>query len=195
MSLSQFADLVLPEFDFLRTESLAWQDAHIEAVTFNLEMAILRVYREIRSHELGFDFGREAFPEEVSDPYTEVDLIALTDPEGAQTYRAFASTSPSGVRVGLAHLAGVLRPFEHEIATASTEFYEVLAQTRALRRTAATQRLVTDQTRRAVAVAWQSGEYIKVSLLLSSLGTDLSRAERAKLAYARKMNRHREVAE
>jgi hypothetical protein len=121
--------------------------------------------------------------DEVERPYTLQDLMRVTDPEAARSYRSFSATTPDAVRRGTASLLEQVRRYGDPALLGSSEFYELLAGARAEAVRVFGQDQATRTTRRKASEAWAVKDYLGVVSAYASV-SGLYATERQRLRIA-----------
>jgi hypothetical protein len=137
------------------------------------------------SYELDVQIGRGNAADEVKRPYTLQDMMRVTDPDAARSYKSFAATTPDAVRRGAAFLSEQVRRYGNPALLGSSEFYELLAVSRAEAVREFGQDQINRTAKRKADEAWAVNDYQGV-VTAYGLVSALSPAESQRLRIARR---------
>lgn len=184
---TDFERAVESEFRFLTEAPYHFRvcDAHGGKLRYEGNGVVLAVFQDPMSYELGINIWRTFVKGEATRPYTMGDLIRAADVGAANTYREFAATKSESIRKGLSKLASDLRAFGLPALGADPDFYTRVSAAReeAVREFGAEE--AKRAARRDAEKAWKDGDFAKVVAAYSNVENGLTRAELARLEYAR----------
>jgi hypothetical protein len=146
----------------------------------------LAIWHERLSYELDLTVWRESDKAKGIHPYGMGDLIRVADADLARSYRSFSATTEGAVERGLAKMEADFRRFGLQALAGSHEFFEIMKQARSLAVAEWVSELEAKQIRERAGRAWRDCDFSDLVKQYSALGDRMSRAERARLAYARK---------
>jgi hypothetical protein len=175
-------------FDFVTKPPYSlWLVAQDEGrVTYaSLDLGLVILHDRL-SYELDLAVWRESVEAEVVHPYTMVDLVRVADPDRVRSYRQFSATTDAAVERGLTGLESDFRRFGLHALSGSREFFERMGQLRSQAATEFGAELEEKQARESAARAWRDRDFSNVVKQYGTLGDRLSRAERARVDYARR---------
>lgn len=182
-----FRASVRDAFDFLCNEpySLRIGDLGDRRIVYEGENVAVAVFHDRLSYELGVEIWRPSRPDEARTPFSLSDLMRVTEPETALSYRRFAAVTPDALRRGTRKLAADVRRFANPALRGEDEFF-----TRAKDdRDEAIEEFSRDsQDRRArqrAQEAWLQRKYSEVDDSYTSVRGKLSPSEQERLRIAR----------
>jgi hypothetical protein len=162
---------------------VAQDEGRVTYASVDLGLVILH---DRLSYELDLAVWRESVEAEVAHPYTMVDLVRVADPDRVRSYRQFSATTDAAVERGLTGLESDFRRFGLHAISGSREFFERMGQLRSQAATEFGAELEEKQVRESAARAWRDRDFSNVVKQYGTLGDRLSRAERARVDYARR---------
>lgn len=152
-------------------------------VRYESDVVVVVVFHDRLSYELDVEVSRLSGRDEVERPYSLQDLMRVTDPEAARSFKRFAATTSDAVGRGTALLAEQVRNYGDPALLGSSEFYDLLASARA----GAVRAFGEDQVNRAAKKkadeAWAVKDYPGVVSAYAKALT-LSAADRQRLRIA-----------
>jgi hypothetical protein len=154
-------------------------------VRYETDAVVVVVFHDRLSYELDVQVARVGVADEVERPYTVQDLMRVTDPEAARSYKRFAATTPDAVRRGTALLVEQVRRYGDPALLGSSEFYELLASARAEAIREFGEDWVNRAAKRKADEAWAVKDYQGVASAYASVSA-LSAAENQRLRIARR---------
>jgi hypothetical protein len=187
MKSVEFEDSVVACFAFLTDAGFRILDKAPDVVRFSRGALEVTIYHEVASGELDLDVGTAA------ERYSMSELIHLKDPAKANEYRSWASTTASGVRVGLEALSKLLAEYGRDVLAGDRFAVKRLREQRLdwLRRYETEVSVAGNRAR--ADVAFREGHYSEAARLLDALGPEATDSEKLKLRIA--MRKARDAVE
>ncbi len=180
-----FIEIVRSEFSFLPDYGLRCIKAEPTIVRYESSTVFLNIYHGRISFEIDAEFGQIRWFRN-SQSYSVFELIHLINPEDAEKYRNYSASTPEDVIAGVKRLGAILRKNADTFLKGNKSIFTKLAkQEKELSNKFATE-ILSRQVRPKAEEAFRRRNYAKATKLYESIESELSAAERKKLAYCRK---------
>lgn len=165
-------------FGFLIDDGFKVLSTSPELVTFGRDKVEVSIYHDEVSGEVDLDVGVGATR------YSMGELIRILNPERAEEYKAWASTTAIGVRAGLTRLAALLVEFGGGAMSGDRFTLKRLRDQRLdwLRRYESEVSIARSRT--LADAAYREGRFLDAVKFLRSLGSQATEVERRKLKIA-----------
>ncbi|MCB1984645.1 MAG: hypothetical protein H6936_06935 [Burkholderiales bacterium] len=180
-----FIEAVRSEFSYLSDYGYSCVKVEPTIVRYKSDTAFLNIYHGRISFEIAAEFGQLKWYGN-SQSYSVSELIRLSDPEAAKKYKNYAAHSPDGVKAGVKRLSVLLKKYADNFLNGTPCIFAKLSeQGKELIEEFAAEVLLR-QVRPEAEEAFRNKDFVKAARLYASIESELSAAERKKLAYSRK---------
>lgn len=152
-------------------------------VRYESDVVVVVVFHDQLSYELDVEVSRVSGREEGERPYSLQDLMRVTDPEAARSFKRFAATTSDAVGRGTSLLAEQVRNYGDPALLGSSEFYDLLAIARAGSIRAFGEDQVNREAKKKADEAWAAKDYPGVISAYAQALT-LSTVDRRRLRIA-----------
>lgn len=165
-------------FMFLEDLGFVEVEALVTLVRYRKDGIEVDVYHGRQSYEVGA--GMTGF----GIRYAMSEIIRVTDPEAAKTYRVVATTSPAEVAKCLEDLSVLMKKYGTAALQGDPQFFSTLAKQREQWSQDYALDILANQLRPQADEAFQRGDYAMAAELYSRIRGRLSPVETKKLALA-----------
>jgi hypothetical protein len=173
---------------------LRLEEADTLRVRYEGNGIVLVIDHDRLSYEVDVAITRSSLSTEMSNAYSMLDLLRVSDAQTAKRYRCPAGSTPESVHVTLSRLADVLRVSGRSALLNVDGHFEKVSRARDEATVRFGREEVRRQARSHAEKAWDRREWLRVARALGSIEADLSPAELKKLRYARRRLRLAEDA-
>lgn len=183
-----FAASVQSAFGFLVSKyGLRCLRAESTFVRYQSERVFVNIYHGRASYELGFEVGQlPEYPCQPERPFRLGEIIQLAGAEQETGYTFLQASSEERVRRLVPELADLVQRYAGPALDGDPETFQQLAEVRSERSRQLVREAELGRIRHRAEEAWRAKRYALVAALYESIPNDLTRVERAKLAYAKR---------
>jgi hypothetical protein len=174
-----FANAVSERFAFLDDLGFSKSESLPTLVRFRKGDLEINVYHGRQSFEIGFEIARQGAQYSISE------IIRVTDPETAERYRNFSTTTPHGVAEGLTHLEELVKRYAGLALRGDPVFFAKLESQRKAWMEGYALDVLAGQLRPKAETAFRRGDYREAVALYEKIRPRLSATELKKLELAR----------
>lgn len=174
-----FANAVSERFAFLDDLGFSKSESLPTLVRFRKGDLEINVYHGRQSFEIGFEIARQGAQYSISE------IIRVTDPEAAERYRNFSTTTPQGIAEGLAQLEELVKRYGGLALRADPAFFATLESQRKAWMEGYALDVLAGQLRPKAETAFRQGDYREAAALYEKIRPRLSATELKKLELAR----------
>lgn len=178
-----FSIAALKAFCSLESEGFRVRDVLPARVSYESAEVLVVAYQGRSSYELHIEVHLRFMPDVTLDLPT---FIGHTAPEKASCYRPYMALSPESVRRGVAQLWTLVETHVMPIVRQGRSALAELADEQASQVRAYWQHVTATTVRPEAERAFRERRYPEAAVLYGKIESDLTRSEKAKLAYARK---------
>jgi len=181
----QFVALTQKHFGFLEKQGFRCVHSEPTCVRFEGSTFFITIYHELRSYEIGPEFGRLGHRNAKQQSYSTADFLGIAGVPTAGEYRDYAAITRDGVEEGLTKLARLFCDYVTPNLRHADLFQKLDEQER-IRVHDFVLEMNLAQARQKLAAAWRAKNYAQVISALRPLRDALTPRERRKLEYAEK---------